>query len=150
MTVPTDTETTEPAEDMQETETPDTGEDTADDAKVGAEAAKYRRRLRDTESERDALAERLSGYQRREAERLAAEHLVRADDVWLAGADVAAVLGDDGEVDPAKVAAVAKTVLDGRPQLGTAWRPRPKPDDAQGAFRGKPGTSWGDVLKAQK
>jgi hypothetical protein len=148
MTAPT--ETTEPAEDQREHETPDTGQDTADDGKVGAEAARYRRRLRDTETERDGLAERLSTYQRREAERLAAEHLVRADDVWLEGADVAAVLGDDGEVDPAKVAAVAKTVLDGRPQLGTAYRVRPKPDNAQGSGPGKAGTSWGDVLKGQK
>ena len=67
----------------------------------------------------------------RSATRLAGEHFGRADDLWLGGTDVAAVLDDDGNVDSAKVAAVAASVLDGRPQIGESYRPRLKPDDAR-------------------
>jgi hypothetical protein len=48
-----------------------------------------------------------------------------------------------------KVAAVAATVLDGRPQLSKSYRPRPKADDAQGSGPGGLSTSWGDVPKGR-
>ncbi len=125
-------------------------EDTTGDDRPGAEAARYRRRLRDTETERDGLVERLAGYQRREVERIAGEALARPGDVWLDGADVGAVLDDEGQVDANKVAEVAASVLDGRPGLAKVVVRRPRPDHAQGAPASRGGASWGDVLKARE
>jgi len=122
----------------------------ADDPSAPArEAAKYRRKLRTVETERDGLAERLAGYQRREAERLAAAELSRGDDLWIGDTDVTAVLDDEGNVDPDKVSAAVQAVLDGRPQLGrTHGRVRPNRQ------QGKPsspqqGGSWSELLRGK-
>lgn len=117
----------------------------------GAEAARYRRRLREAETERDTIAERLSGFQRREVERLAGTVLSRGDDIWLGKADVAELVDDAGQVDPEKVTIAVATVLDGRPQLRKDGR-RPRPDPSQGSGRapGQPvprAESWQNVLR---
>ncbi len=150
---------TEPGPADQQADTDDgTDSDQHDDAagdqyddvdKPGAEAAKYRRRLRETETERDGLAERLAGYQRREAERLAADTLSRGDDLWIGDTDVAAVLDDAGNVDPDKVGAAVQAVLDGRPQLGRAHG-RVKPNPQQGKPSSpQQGGSWSELLKGR-
>lgn len=94
----------------------------AAEAKASKEAARYRRRLREAEGERDTLAERLAALQRTEAERIGAEHLADAADLWRDGTDIAALLDDDGHLDPAKVAEAAARVAAAHPH----WR-RPKP-----------------------
>lgn len=137
-------DTSETASDAQEPQ--DDRQDGQDGGTGGNEAARYRRRLRETETERDAVAERLAGYQRREAERLAAESLSRPDDLWLAGADVSAVLDDGGMVDTAKVAAVVAAVLDGRPQLARRQPVRPNPQQGTTGGGGPASTSWQQVL----
>jgi len=124
--------------------------DHADDPgkRARAEAAAYRRRLRDTEGERDRLAEHLLGYQRRAAEDLAAVSLSRGDDLWLATDDVSAVLDDAGQVDPDKVTAAVQQVLDGRPQLG-----RPAAGFDLGHRGGAPGSdpaTFADVLRGDR
>lgn len=81
--------------------------DQADD-RDGKEAARYRRKLRDTEAERDALAERIETLQRREIERLASRIVKQGAAVWLAGDTVEAFLDEDGDIDPDKVAEVAR------------------------------------------
>ena len=124
-------------------------DDPADDdpSAPAREAAKYRRRLRETETERDGLAERLAGYQRREAERIAGDTLSRGDDLWIATDDVSAVLDDTGAVDPDKVTAAVQAVLDGRPQLGrTHGRVRPNRQQGQPSSP-QPGGSWSELLK---
>ncbi|MDQ3416518.1 MAG: hypothetical protein M3474_05370 [Actinomycetota bacterium] len=120
-----------------------------DDARPGAEAARYRRRLRETETERDGLVEQLDGFRRREAERVAAGALSKPSDIWLDGRDIGDLLDDAGQVDPAKVNAEVASVLDGRPQLA-ATRQRPKPDDAQGRPMVRSSEGWVDVLKGRK
>ncbi|BBZ63421.1 hypothetical protein [Mycolicibacterium monacense] len=67
------------------------------------EAAKYRRRLRDTEAERDTLAARLEGMQRAEAERLAGKMLAKGAALWAGGTTIADLLNEAGELDPDKV-----------------------------------------------
>jgi len=114
-----------------------------------AEAAKYRTRLREVETERDTVSERLTGYQRREAERLAADKLSRPGDLWLDGAEVGGLLDDEGRLDEEKVAAAVAGVLDGRPQL-EAGRVRPRPDAAQGGSGAPQAPGWGDVLQGRK
>ena len=127
-----------------------TDHDHADDPgkRARAEAAAYRRRLRDAEGERDRLAEHLLGYQRRAAEELAAVSLSRGDDLWLATDDVSAVLDDAGQVDPGKVSTVVQQVLDGRPQLG-----RPAAGFDLGHRGGAPGSdpaTFADVLRGDR
>jgi hypothetical protein len=111
------------------------------------EAARYRTKLRETEAERDQLAEQLAGMRRTEAERLASTALSKGGDVWLDGADVGDLLDGDGHVDPEKVAAAAASVLDGRPGLAVPVK-RPKPDLSQGV-RGTAshGSDWQAALR---
>ncbi len=82
------------------------------------EAAKYRRRLRDTEAERDQLAQRVESMQRTEVERLAAVALLKEPRaLWAAGTELADLLAEDGTVDPEKVTAAIKHT---REHLGIA------------------------------
>ncbi len=96
----------------------ETADETTSDESEGndREAARYRRRLRETETERDALTARVEKYQRGEAERIAAESLAAPADLWLF-TDVAAVLNDDGDVDAVKVREIGRTVASDRPGL---------------------------------
>ena len=91
---------------------PEADDDQEEDDEHGGnrEAAKYRKRLRDTEAERDRLADRLQTMQRAEAERLAGEHLTKGAALWIGGTELADVLDDDGLVDSDKVAARAEEV----------------------------------------
>lgn len=107
-------------DDTEGTQTPDSGsEDDSDVAEdqdgedadgdgPGREAAKYRRRLRDTEVERDRLAERVESLQRAEVERQAAADSLRPAALWSSGFELADLLTDDGTVSAAKVSAAIK------------------------------------------
>lgn len=99
-------------------DTPDTPDDGGDDtgSRASREAARYRTRLRTAEAERDTVTERLTGYQRREAERLAAERLTNPADLWLE-AELADTVNDDGQVDTARLTEAIDAVLATRPQL---------------------------------
>lgn len=116
------------------------------------EAAKYRRRLRDTETERDGLAERLTNLQRAEAERLAADVLAAGPDLWLGGTQLSDLLDDTGSVDIQKVTAAARLVTADRPH----WRRR-EPSAAAASdvtgngkiTSGDEPRSWADVLGGQ-
>ena len=79
------------------------------------EAAKYRRRLRETEAQLDTVAGRLAVLQRAEAESIAARRLADGADLFRDGADLAALLDDEGHVDPVKVSALAKDIAEQHP-----------------------------------
>lgn len=85
----------------------DDAEDQDDDAggKGNKEAARYRRRLRDAEAERDALKATVESLQRAEVDRLATDAGLRPAALWANGAEVGELLADDGTVDAARVAA---------------------------------------------
>lgn len=129
MTGTEDTAATEPQDGVQGTETAATTpeatelpEDATEAEETGnGEAAKYRRRLRETEAERDTLAGRLEAMQRGEVERIAAATVKSPAALWAAGIEVADMLTEDGTVDPAKVRAAASQAAD---RLGLAT-PRP-------------------------
>src|SRR4051794_32515421 len=94
------TDTTTTGTPSEGTSAPPAGPETMRDPEhqevsANREAAKYRTRLREAETERDGIAERLKTMQRREVERLAGASLSRASDVWLDSADVAELLDDD-------------------------------------------------------
>ena len=88
------------------------------------EAAKYRKRLREAEAERDALSERLTAERKSAVERLAGDRLAAPGDLWQL-AELDQMIGDDGGLDLDKVAATIDTVVSERPHWAT--RPAPVP-----------------------
>lgn len=94
------------------TEQQNTQNITIEENSPNAEAAKYRRQLREVEAERDTLAERLTTLQRTEVERLAADHIAVGSSLWLTGTELADLLNDDGTVNPDAVKTAAKAAID--------------------------------------
>ncbi len=101
----------------------------------GREAAKYRRRLREAETERDRLAEQVVSLQRAEVERLAMAGDLRPAALWASGAELAGLLGDDGTVDAAKVTAAIEAA---REQLGIPKPPVGPRVPREGRSLGRP------------
>lgn len=112
---------------------------------AGPEAARYRRRLRDTEAERDALRSRVEGLQRREVERLASERLAQGSDVFMF-AELGGLLTEEGEVDADAVAERVAQVVADRP--GLAKDARTWPDLGQGRREdtASPPATWQGVI----
>lgn len=153
MTDETSPETTDAPEVEQPTTDPDVDEpadeadEAADETKAGKEAAKYRRRLRDTEAERDTLREQLDAARRAIVETHAAQHLTKPSALWVTGASVDALLDTDGNIDPTLVEEACSLARD---QLG-AERPGYAPDDAQGARSAMPArTGWTDAFAPKR
>jgi hypothetical protein len=148
-----------PAEDVQPTDTPDeasqTGESNdspelappAAEPNPNSEAARYRVQLREAESARDALAERVRGYQRRECEAVVANLLDVPGDLWEIGqADVSTFYNDQGELNETELQAAAGALIDQRPRLAKPQGPR---HQNFGQFAGRPPgrMSWDAVIK---
>lgn len=105
-TAPEPTGTTSEPTDL-DTDTSEPTEATPGD-KANREAAKYRRKLREVEAERDRLAQQVEALQRAEIERLSYDkHHVKGEVLWAAGYTVTDLIGDDGRPDESKVAAAA-------------------------------------------
>lgn len=125
-------ETAPPAEDVPEQ--PDEASEAGDDeetdetSKAGREAAKYRRRLRETEAERDALAQRVTDLQRSVVDGIVTARgegggrLHSAEPFWAGGVDLDTLLDDEGRVDTTKV---LEAVDDVARRFGITRRPRP-------------------------
>lgn len=131
-------------------ETPEAepGDESDPAAKARGEAAKYRTRLREAETERDALASRVATLQRAEVARLAGEKLAQGTDVFDIGrTELADVLDADGNVDPALVGERVTELLASRPGLAapvTTW-----PDVGQGKPPAPPAparSTWAEAL----
>ena len=88
--------------------------DLADENENGGnrEAAKYRRRLRETETERDQLAAQVENYRRAAVETLAAQTLSKPAALWAAGATVTELLDEAGQPDPEKVTEAARAAAE--------------------------------------
>jgi hypothetical protein len=85
---------------------------------LSREAASYRRRLRETETERDQLRTRLESYERAEVERLAGgAGLQVAGDIWTFGATLETLRGEDGSIDSEAVDGLVKEIVHDRPGL---------------------------------
>ncbi len=138
------TETGTPADTGENTETTETTETV--ERKPDPEAAKYRRRLRETEAQRDALTATLDVYRRRDVE-LAAEAagLSRGADLFDAGVNLTDMLGEDGTVDVERVQASVAAVLEARPH----WRAAPVQYDIgiKGATATPTDSTWATLLK---
>lgn len=113
MSTTDDTQQPEPVDEHQDQEVTEPTEDEAtEDAGANREAARYRKRLRETEGERDQLAERLNAMRRTEVERLAGDTLRVPSALWASGVDLADLLDEQGNIDQAKVKAAAASALD--------------------------------------
>jgi hypothetical protein len=85
---------------------------------LSREAANYRRRLRETETERDELRARLDRVQSAEVERLAgAAGLQVPGDVWTFGASLETLRGEDGGIDSDAVSGLVGEIVKDRPGL---------------------------------
>lgn len=111
----------------------------------GSEAAKWRTKLREAETQRDGLSARVQALQRSEALRLAGEHLAAGEDLFGFGATLDDLLDEQGDLDPEAVQAAAAAVAIGRPGLA---RVHGKVGDFQG-IRSTPtaGATWADVIR---
>lgn len=114
-----------------------------------SEAARYRVERNELRAERDALAERVTAYQKRECEAIVANLLDVPGDLWEIGqADVTAFYDDDGTLNEAELQAAAGALIDQRPRLAKPQGPR-HANFGQFASR-PPGTiGWESVVKAQ-
>lgn len=142
------TETTDTPTDPEQATTTVDQPDTADGDK---EAARYRRRLRDTETERDTLASRVETLQRAEAERLAGQHLANGADLWLTGTQLADLLDDNGNLDPAKITTTAQNLGNDRPHWRRTAAAAANAGEvtARGKIDGGPNRSWSEVLRGE-
>ena len=138
------TDATEPDSSAQDTA--DTGQA---DNNANREAAKYRRKLRDTETERDQLAARVEALQRAEVERLAGTMLADPADLWH-GTTLDQLLDDNGDIAVTKLNAAAVELLRTHPH----WeRQRRQPRNTETLRSGASGaitpagTSWSDALR---
>lgn len=142
----TSTATEEAATVAEATPVPEPEKVESEDGKAGKEAAKYRRQLRDTEAERDALGEKVTALQRLAVETEARKHLRKPEALWAAGADLAGLLDENGLPDPVKVEAASNDAVQ-RLGLNTT----PKPDPGQGARYSAPvGPSFSDAFKPSR
>jgi hypothetical protein len=103
---------------------------------LSREAASYRRRLRDAETERDQLRTRLEGYERQEVERLAAgAGLQVPGDIWQFGASLDTLRGEDDGIDAEAVTGLVGEIVKDRPGL------QARPQGDLGIGRGAGATS---------
>jgi hypothetical protein len=113
-----------------------------------SEAARWRTKLRDTEAQRDALTERLTGYQRRECEAAVADLLDEPADLWDIGqADLAGFYNDDGELDEGPLRAAAGALCEMRPKLAKPRGPQWQNFGQYAAPPPPPKAGWNSVLK---
>lgn len=125
--------------------------------KLRAENKKLRDRLRALETDHEAAVSRLDGMRHAEVERIAAEHLIDAADIWTAAQDVNNLVDDDGLVDAGKVSEAAQALVAEKPHLGASYRPQNRPPTERPIESLKPGASpsrgqhstptWADVFR---
>jgi hypothetical protein len=98
---------------------PETGERDEQGRYLSAEAARYRVRLRETETERDQLRAHVDELQRAEVERLAASAgMAIPKDLWTLGTQLEHCRDESGRIDADTVTGLVADVLKERP----TWR----------------------------
>lgn len=117
---------------------------------VGKEAAKYRRQLRDTEAQRDALAANVAALQRAEVIRQIRGHGLRKPEaIFAAGVTMPELLADDGTVDADLVKAATNRAID---MLDLAHQGPPDLSLDAGPRRTAPmsGPSWSEAISGRR
>lgn len=149
----TDTPEATPANNA-EVELATTSTETAEPAEADSpnrEAAAYRRRLRDAEAERDALAERLADAQRQNVTSQVAQRFADPGDFWST-TQLSDVLGEDGGVDGEKLSAAMDAALEAKPH----WRKLASVTESVSTVRSNDRVedtssqpTWADVLQGK-
>ncbi|MBX7434567.1 hypothetical protein JDV09_21060 [Mycobacterium sp. Y57] len=147
MTEPTPDTTADPAEPVEAVDpAPEAAEETPPEPveeSSNKEAAKWRRKLRDAEAQRDRLAATVEALQRSQIDAIADSAGVRPAAVHAVAA-LSDMVGDDGAVDPRKVADAVKQARDtlgvqtkGAPVPGVGNVPNilPNPNRWESAFK---------------
>lgn len=119
---------------------------------ANAEAAKYRRRLRDTEAQLAAATTQLAEYQRAAVLAHLAGVLDEPADLFdIGGHQLADYLDDDGRLDTAALDADAQQLIDNRPKLRKArdWEGKRWGQHSDKIPRFGNTTSWSEVLHTQ-
>lgn len=113
-----------------------------------------RARAQAAETERDTALALVESLRRAEVVRLVTDKLAQPDDLFvLGGATVDELVGEDGLIDPDKVAEAVDAVLEARPGLARAELLRPpRGYQQQGQFQPTSKTTpsrtgWGQVLR---
>lgn len=127
---------------------PDEQRDTADepqtDGKAGREAQKLRKRLRETETERDSLTTERDTLRRA----LVDAHLDRAmpaEAFWAAGHDPATLVRSDGTAD---LEAITAAISETRERFNIPGTPRPDPSQGLAPSREpRPRESWTNAFR---
>lgn len=96
---------------VDQTDTPEIDTEDTTDVDEGKEAAKYRRRLRDTEKERDALLEQVDALRRAAIDREVQQQRVAPEGFWASGVTVDQLLDDDGNIDSQKITDAVKDAV---------------------------------------
>lgn len=103
-TAETPTEDTAPADNTQQAPTAEPTEaDGTHEDRQDRDAIKYRRRLRDTEAERDTLATQVEALQRAAIDAQADRENIKPAALWASGVELADLLTETGTVDTDKV-----------------------------------------------
>lgn len=104
-------------------EQPDTTADN-DEENPNHEAAKWRKKLRETETQRDGLATQLANMQRAAIDHQVTTMGLKPAALWASGAKLEELLDDTGVPDPTKVQQAAQIAQD---TLGViAYKPAPR------------------------
>ncbi|WP_394253302.1 hypothetical protein [Arthrobacter pityocampae] len=122
----------------QQDGTPDQPDATGDGKGTGnKEAAKYRRQLRETEAERDALVETVGGLQRQiVAGNLPHGATLSADALWTVGRKPGDFFDEKGLLDTEKLTVAVKET---HATLGVRFGPAPVPSSGSGSGVGLSG-----------
>lgn len=139
--------TTDDVTDAAETPGSTEPETTAEEGRKGnPEAAKWRTKFRDAETQIEALTQRVAYLQRAEASRLAtgAGLLIDGDDVFR-GRTLADLLDEDGNVSLDLVQEAVASIREIKPHLGKPYLDKV---DGIGATTGSRPASWADVIRS--
>lgn len=120
--------------DETDTIEPERDDDHAPLGEAGQKALEAERKARkEAEQQLAALSGRVEALQRGEVERLAGERLAAPADLWTTGVTLDQLLGEDGNLDGAKLTETLDGVLAGRPHWAKPSRPSGSSDAGRGA-----------------
>lgn len=119
--------------------------------KASREAARWRTRVREVETERDTLRATVQAFQRAEVERLAADSLADVSDLWTLGeVEVDALLTEDGTVDQSKVESAVAALVERKPHLSVDGPPVGSFDGGvRGPSTSAPTATWSGLLSGR-
>lgn len=135
------------SDEIESGDTQDTPEDHGG-ANANAEAAKWRTKLRETETALAETTAQLEAARRVLVERYVEGKLDVPRDLFeYGGVAVADLLTDDGQIDTSKIDAAIETLLEQRPRLAAPTAQRPNWGQSATHKRPDHSTTWAQALR---